>query len=246
MTLKFSGATMTRSMAIINTGPGLGLAAARRFGRQGYRLALVARNGERLDRFVAELAADGVTAVGYPADLAEPGAVEQVATAIEAAHGPLDVLYLNGQPAADRIAAPLDVDPDNLRAQLDALVYNPVTLVRRFLPPMLARGDGAILVSLGASATTPMPMLANVGIAMAGLRNYVHTLHGALAERGVYAGVLTIGALVAGSDPERMLNATRSEPPAEVLDPAELADALWRMHADRATVEERAGALALA
>ena len=243
---------MPRSMAIINTGPGLGLATARRFGRQGYRLALVARSGERLDRFVDELAAEGVTAVAYPANLAEPGAVEQVATAVEAAHGPLDVLYLNGQPVAEHIATPLDVDPDNLRAQLDALLYNPIVLIRRFLPAMLARGDGAILVSLGASATTPLPMLANVGIAMAGLHNYVHTLHAALADRGVYAGLLTIGALVAGSDPERMLSArtaatgTPAPSPGDVLDPNELADTLWQLYTERTDTERRAGRLALA
>lgn len=242
---------MDRTMAIVGTGPGLGLATAYRFGREGFRVALVARNGDRLDRFVTELAGAGITATAYPADLTRPGAVDAVAGAIDRTHGPLDVLYLNGQPVADRIATPLDVADDNLRAQLDALVYHPVALVRRFLPAMLDRGDGAVLVSLGASATTPLPVLANVGIAMAGLRNYVHTLHDTVADRGVYAGVLTVGALVRGSDPERTISTNRAAsaeplPPGldGTLDPADLADTLWHMYDERTRTEERAGAFA--
>lgn len=235
---------MTGSIAIVGAGPGLGLATAYRFGREGFRVALVARDADRLDRFVTELAAAGITATAYPADLTAPGAPEAVADAVERDAGPLDVLYLNTQPVADAIAAPLGVDDDNLRAQLDALVRTPLALVRRFLPAMLDRGEGAVLVSLGASAVTPLPVLANVGIAMAGLRNYVHTLHATVADRGVYAGVLTIGALVGGSDVERMLAARGRDTGAEALDAAELADTLWRMYRDRDRTEERAGALA--
>lgn len=235
---------MGGSIAIVGAGPGLGLATAHRFGRAGFRVALVARHADRLDRFVAELADAGVTATAYPADLTAPGAAEAVADSIERDGGPLDVLYLNTQPVAEAIATPLDVTDDNLRAQLDALVHTPLTLVRRFLPAMLDRGDGAVLVSLGASAVTPLPVLANVGVAMAGMRNYVHTLHAAVGDRGVYAGVLTIGALVRDSDVERMLAARRGAAATESLDPAELADTLFGMYRDRARTEERAGALA--
>ena len=47
-------------VVIVGAGPGIGLATARRFGREGYPLALVARDGAKLDALVAELAAEGV------------------------------------------------------------------------------------------------------------------------------------------------------------------------------------------
>lgn len=236
---------MTSTIVIAGVGPGLGRSVAYRFGREGFRVALVARNRARLDAFAAELAGERIDATAYPADLADRSALGPLAVAIERDGGPVEVLHLNTQPVAGRIATPLDVDHDNLQAQLDVLLHTPVALVRRFLPAMLAAGRGGVLVSLGASAVTPLPVLANVGMAMAGLRNYVHTLHHAVARHGVYAGLLTVGGLVKDSDTERTRAAGPAPVnPAAVLDPADLADLLYRQYRDRDRIESRAGALA--
>src|SRR5271168_142276 len=57
-----SGSTVksaARVLAIVGMGPQLGMAVARRFGREGYRLGLVARNQERLGVYVATLEREG-------------------------------------------------------------------------------------------------------------------------------------------------------------------------------------------
>lgn len=57
------------TLAIVGAGPGLGAAAARRFGREGFSVALIARDQAKLDALVAQLAEAGVTARGYSADV---------------------------------------------------------------------------------------------------------------------------------------------------------------------------------
>jgi NAD(P)-dependent dehydrogenase (short-subunit alcohol dehydrogenase family) len=52
----------TKTIAVFGVGPGMGRSVARRFGREGFQVALVARNQTRLDAFTAELAAEGITA----------------------------------------------------------------------------------------------------------------------------------------------------------------------------------------
>ena len=47
-------------LLVVGAGPGLGLAAARRFGREGHPVGLVGRNTERLTRMAEQLDADGV------------------------------------------------------------------------------------------------------------------------------------------------------------------------------------------
>jgi NAD(P)-dependent dehydrogenase (short-subunit alcohol dehydrogenase family) len=239
---------MSKSMVVFGAGPGLGRSAAWRFGREGFRVALVARNRKRLDDLVAELAAEGLEAAGYPADIADRAGLDGLVTKIEAVVGDIDVLHVNATAAAAHIATPLRVDSDNLQAQLDVLLHTPVTLVQRLLPGMLARRDGGLLVSLGASAVNPMPVLANVGIAMAGLYNYVHTLHAELADTGVYAGVLTVGALVRNSDVERMHDAQSTRrpdrPAPEKVDPDLLADYLWEMYTARDRIARAVGSFA--
>lgn len=46
------------TIAIIGAGRNLGEALARRFGREGFSVALISRNQERLDALAADLAAE--------------------------------------------------------------------------------------------------------------------------------------------------------------------------------------------
>jgi NAD(P)-dependent dehydrogenase (short-subunit alcohol dehydrogenase family) len=64
---------------ISGVGPGTGSALARRFSDGGYRVALLARNGERLARLESEAA----RARSYACDVSDPEQVERAAAAIE-------------------------------------------------------------------------------------------------------------------------------------------------------------------
>ncbi|MFI6955673.1 SDR family NAD(P)-dependent oxidoreductase [Nocardia sp. NPDC050408] len=57
------------TIAIVGAGSGLGMATGRRFGREGFSVALIARSQDKLDRLAAELADDRIPAVGYAADV---------------------------------------------------------------------------------------------------------------------------------------------------------------------------------
>ncbi len=54
------------TIAIVGAGPGLGLAIARTFGREGFSVALIARTQDKLDRLAADLGAEGITAAVSP------------------------------------------------------------------------------------------------------------------------------------------------------------------------------------
>ena len=54
---------MSKTIAVFGAGPGMGRSVARRFGCEGFQVALVARNQARLAAFSAELAGDGIEAV---------------------------------------------------------------------------------------------------------------------------------------------------------------------------------------
>jgi NAD(P)-dependent dehydrogenase (short-subunit alcohol dehydrogenase family) len=64
---------------ISGVGPGTGSALARRFSDGGCRVALLARNGERLARLESEAA----RARSYACDVSDPEQVERAAAAIE-------------------------------------------------------------------------------------------------------------------------------------------------------------------
>jgi short-subunit dehydrogenase len=228
-----------RTIAIFGAGPALGLAVARRFGREGFRAALVARDRDHLDGMVRELADEGVEAAGFPADLTDRATAQGAVDVIEGRFGPIDVLeYSPGGDASFRMA-PSQIEVETLVPLLDKFVLTPVALVGRVLPGMLERGDGGLLFALGASAKYPMPGLAASGMVLAALRNYAHTLHAELQPKGVYAGTLLIGALIEGSAAHRNASAWGGERPRMAVVSAEdLADRYWDMFVKRDRVEE--------
>ena len=229
-----------RTAVVIGAGPGLGMSVAHRFGREGYAVALISRNADRHAGYLASLRAAGVEASAHAADVRADGALVAALDAVEARHGRIDLMYY-GAAAVDLGHPPVPITETDAAAIKTAMgeVYPAVDAARRVLPGMLARGSGGLLFAGGASAITPMPMLGSLAVTSAALRNYAVTLHAALAARGVYAGTLTIGGLIERGDihayvrsrPEQFGAATGT------LDPDEIAEAAWRLYADRDRAE---------
>lgn len=236
---------MSKTLAIFGAGPGLGRSVARRFGREGFRVALVARNTERLHHLADELAADSIEAFPVTADFTDPAQLNEAVATIEAGFGGIDVVLSNTGGGPEDLIPVLEIDTDNLRAVFATVMLSAVTLVRRVLPGMLERGEGTLLLANGLSGVQPIPAMGGVGIALAGRRSYTYNLNATLAERGIYVGALTIGALVDHSDAAALVDsgAVPGVDPKTVerLDPDDLAETCWAMHVERNRVEEFAG-----
>ena len=230
------------TIAICGAGPALGMAVARRFGREGFRVALVARSRDRLDGMARDLAADGIEAAGFQADIADQAAALRAADQIEGRLGPIDVLEHSptpGRTPGRLFTGPLEVDVAAITPLLDLYLLAPVALVRRVLPGMRERGNGGLLFAMGAAAKYPIPSLAAGGIALSGLRSYVRTLNSALGDTGVYAGALLIGATIAGSATHRRGTAPAvGDRPQAVVPAGDLAARLWDMYAKRDRAED--------
>ncbi|MFG1963292.1 SDR family NAD(P)-dependent oxidoreductase [Nonomuraea sp. NPDC049028] len=212
-------------IAIIGAGPGIGLAVARRFGREGFDVALTARDAGRLTALTGTLAHEGVTASAHPGDLTDPASLT---TALDGM-GPVDVLVYNGGGTAASRTSALDVTRESAQDAFDGAVLGAVTAVRAVLPGMLDRGSGTLLFTSGISAVHPIDFLGNIGIAVAGLRNYVLALAQAVSHRGVHVGHVPIGAAVAPGSP---------------ASPEAVAETHWRLHTDRDRNEVILGDLA--
>jgi short-subunit dehydrogenase len=228
-----------RTIAIFGAGPALGLAVARRFGREGFRVALVARDRGRLDGMVRELADEEVEAAGFQADLTDREVALAAADAIQARFGPIDVLEYSPGGDGRLRRSPSQIDVATVAPLLDKFVLTPIGLVGRVLPEMVEREAGRLLFALGAAAKYPIPGLASAGLVLSGVRNYVHTLHAELAPKGVYAGALVIGALIENSEGHR--NATAwgvGERQLAVVPAEDLAERYWDMYVKRDRAEE--------
>lgn len=235
---------MPGTAAVFGAGPALGMSVARRFGREGYRVALVARTRAKLDGYVRELAGIGVEAAAFTADLTDRAAAVEALGAIEAGFGPVEVLEYSPGPLDVPLVPARDLDVSNVEPMLDIRFRTPVALTRAALPGMVERGRGGLLFAFGSQPRHPDPALGNVGIAQAALLHHVHNLHASLAGDGVYAGALLIAGLIDGSEIQQLLRTGGAshlpdgvELSIPLIEPARLADSYWDMYASRDRVE---------
>ena len=189
-------------ITIVGAGPGLGIEIARAFGRKGFTVALVARTQSKLDALTATLGEEGIVAKGFAADITQPETITSALQAIKDEFGPIDVLEFSPTDAALAPADALDLTMENVQPQIDFYVGGGINAIGQVARDMVAAGSGTILVTTGGGSISPMPFLANINIAAAGLRNWTLNLHNALKPQGVYVAHVGITAWIGGGHPD--------------------------------------------
>ena len=228
-----------KTIAIFGAGTGLGVSLAARFGREGYRVALVARGAAALQDRVAELARAGIEAVAFPADLAKLEGIAALVRSIEERLGSIDVAVYSPVPSGVGFVPAVELDAAKLQALASVFAFAPVEVAHAVLPGMLARGDGAIVVVGGLTAVVTMPGMSGVGPLMAAARNYVFTLNAEVMSKGVFACTVNIGAMIERSAGYRAMTAggAKLDPRFPVINPDDIAQEIWTLVAKRDRVE---------
>ena len=207
------------TLALVGAGPGLGAAIARRFGKEGFNLALISRNQQRLDSLAADLGAEGFTAKGYAANVRD---TESLTTALDTAVqelGHIEVLTYSPLPQKEFLRPLLETTPGDLEGAVEFSVYGPVAAVHQVLQGMRFLGRGTILFINGGSAARPSPKVTGTSIAFAGQSAYATMLHEELAEENIQVGQLIIPGAISEGHQDK--------------DPSVLAERLWDLHTNR-------------
>lgn len=120
---------------------GLGLACARVLLQEGVRVAIVSRSRDNLAAARRALAAEGLEAVGFDADLSDPAQAAGAVERVEAALGPLDILVNSAGAARRKHAA--DLDAAAWTAAMQAKFFPYVNVQDEVLRRMLQRARAA-------------------------------------------------------------------------------------------------------
>lgn len=203
-------------IAIVGAGPGLGAAVAHKFGREGFTVALIARNPAKLEALKQQLSADGIPARGYVADVRDRIALDAALESAGADLGPIEVLQFSPVPSTDFLKPVLDTTVEDLQAATELSILGLATATRQVLPGMMDRGNGTILLVNGSSAAQPNGNVAGTSTAFAGESAYGAMLHDAATLHGVNVRQLIIPGAIGGGDP--------------LYDPAALAERIWQLH----------------
>jgi NAD(P)-dependent dehydrogenase (short-subunit alcohol dehydrogenase family) len=219
---------MKKTIVVCGYGPGISDAVARKFGKEGFQVAIVARTREKLEAAAARLRDEGIAAKAFPCDLGNPDQVKALFGEVESALGPATVVHWN--PYVFAAGDLLSCTAAELAGAL-SVVQGLVAAAQAAVPKM-KKGEGAILVTGGGFGyfdenIDKMVVQFNamgLGVANAAKHKTMRLLHQKLAPEGIYVGEVTVLATVKG---------TAFDSGSSTLEPAAVADAFWKMHQDR-------------
>lgn len=155
---------------------GIGAALARRFAAAGARVVLADVHIARLQATARSLASDGAEVLATVTDVADPVAVERLASEARDAYGGVDVLCNNAGVLA--MGPVWSIDLDAWRRVVDVNLWGVVHGMRAFVPAMIERGSTAHVVN-----TASMAGVATLGA----IGPYVATKHAIVALSEVLA-----------------------------------------------------------
>ncbi|MEM8576823.1 MAG: SDR family NAD(P)-dependent oxidoreductase [Pseudomonadota bacterium] len=186
-------------LLLIGAGPGVSAAIARRFGKDGTPVGLVARNPDRLTALTADLRAEGINAVSASADAGDVAALSQAIADLTAQIGAPTTLVYNASVMVP--GTPLDLTPERLTQDMAVNVTGALIAAQAVAPAMIAEGRGTILFTGGGLALEPYPEWTSLAAGKAALRSLALSLYKDLAPKGVHVSVLAICGIVAPGTP---------------------------------------------
>ncbi len=198
----------------IGTGPGMGLATAERFAKEGFRVILSARNADRTQELADQLKAKGYTAEVRTVDTGDPSNVAALVADVERQFGAIDVLHYNA--ASMRKASLAEQPAGSFNGDLAVNIGGAQAAAQAVAPSMIARGMGSVLLTGGGFALQPSPDYLSLSIGKAGIRALAHGLFESFKEKGIHVATVTVAAFV---DPGS-------------ADAQAVADRFWQLHSE--------------
>lgn len=171
---------------------GLGLALAEEFARAGARVAISARDTDKLadaEQRLASLAPSGRSAVtAVRCDVTDPATVEPAIADASRTLGPIDILVNNAGIIA---VAPLaNQSVRRFEEAMNTHLYGALYTTQAVLPEMLRRGNGMIVNIASIGGLVAVPHLLPYTASKFALVGFSRGLHAELRSKGIH--VLTV------------------------------------------------------
>src|SRR5579883_3036021 len=199
------------SALIVGAGSGLSAALARLFAGEGLRVALAARNADKLAGLAASLGAEA-----FACDAADAGDVARLFEAVEKKIGAPDVVVYN---AGARSRGPLiDLVPSEVANALAIGAFGGFLVAQQAARRMLAKGAGAILFTGASASVKGYAQSAPFAMGKFALRGLAQSIARELAPQGIHVAHFVIDGAIR--------NPGRNEPPDRpdsMLDPDAIA-----------------------
>jgi NAD(P)-dependent dehydrogenase (short-subunit alcohol dehydrogenase family) len=178
----------------IGSGPGMSLATAERFAKEGFEIVLSARNTGKTEELANQLKAKGYEVQVRTVDASDTASVAALVGDVERQLGGIDVLHYNA--ASLRKATLIEQPRDTFVADLAVNIGGALAAAQAAAQKMAERASGTILLTGGGFGLEPNPDYLSLSIGKAGLRALAHGLFESFKGEGIHVATVTVAAPV--------------------------------------------------
>ncbi|HKL50430.1 MAG TPA: SDR family NAD(P)-dependent oxidoreductase [Wenzhouxiangellaceae bacterium] len=176
--------------AIVGIGPGNGRALVERFHAEGYRVAMLTRSRDTLERYQQEFE----NAHGFECDAADAGSVATAFEAVREELGPVEVLVYNA--GAGVWGGLGDVSADDFEATWRVNALGLFHCAGEVVGPMAEKGAGAIIVIGAGAAWRGRAGTIAFAQAKAAQRSTAQSLARQYGPEGIHVGYVVIDGVI--------------------------------------------------
>lgn len=215
------GLVLSDKLALVTgVGPGTGASICRRFAAGEYRVAMLARDAQRLRELEGEIPGSKA----FPVDVTDALSFVRTLDRIEAELGVPDAVIYNAVGGA--FGTFLEIDPEDLQRNFQTNVMALLHLARRTAPAMVKRGTGAIIVTGNTSALRGKPKFAGFAPTKAAQRVLAELIARELGPLGVHVAYVVIDAVIHS---ERSRKRQPHKTDEFFIRPADIAEEVWHV-----------------
>jgi NAD(P)-dependent dehydrogenase (short-subunit alcohol dehydrogenase family) len=215
---------------VVGVGPGLGAAVARRFAREGYAVALMARRAETLAPVERAITEAGGHALSVTSDATDPASVRDAFARVAASLGAPDVLVYNA--GAYEPAGILEITPEQFDACFRANCSGALYAAQQVVGEMVKRKRGTVILTGATASLRGSARFACLATGKFALRALAQSMARELGPEGVHVAHVIIDGQI---DTPRLRAMAPGRARHTMLAPDAIADAYWNLHAQDAT-----------
>lgn len=188
---------MKKTIVIIGAGAGLGFSVAKKFAGESYKVILVARNRDSLDKMSDELKSIGVDVHYKVADSSEEEQYVKALEEIKSDYGTPDVIVYN---VGITVPDPGDLTTEEIIHHFKTDVVGAYTTEKCFVDEDFSQKKGSLIFTGGGLAFYPADGFIPLSIDKAALRSLAYIFNNKLKERGIFVGTVTVCGTINGDE----------------------------------------------
>jgi len=219
-----------KTAAVLGVGPGLGAAAARRFAREGFAVALMARREESVAGVREEIEGAGGRALPVSADATDPTSVAAAFDEVRSNLGAPEVFVYNA--GAFQMGGILDLSPEKFDECFKANCAGAFYAAQQVLPAMVEAGRGTVLLTGATAALRGGARFSALAVGKFGLRALAQSMAREFGPQGIHVAHIIVDGQI---DTPRVREMSPDREDHTMLSPDAIAETYWQLHSQDRT-----------